>query len=767
MTARKQSGAGHLMDFESTQPTRFYRLRNMLGVGVVLSAIASGLATFFILTGLTDITPSPKIVIALMLVNVALVTALIGIITWHGIDLWAARRRNTAGARLHIRLVTLFSIVAAMPALLVAVFASVTLDRGLDAWFSTRTRTIVDNSVSVAQAYIQEHGQVIRIDAASMAANINQLEDVYNTDRGRFRRILIAQAGVRGLAAAYLIDSNSRVLIEVTTTQEPPITPFDKETMAKAAAGEVVVIAPGESNRVRAIARLDQYEDEVYLLVHRYVDPRVLSSLRNAIAGKSEYDSLESRRSNLQITFALMYIGVALIFLLASIWFGIWVADRLVRPITRLVQAAEKVSEGELDVSVPVRREEGDLATLGQTFNRMTEQLRTQHQDLLNANSKLDERRRFTETVLSGVSAGVIGLDKAKKINLVNRSASKLLGATAASLNGKKLSAAVPEFSDILDRAFRKAGGSAHGQVALRRDGTDHIFTVRVTTERGGRKIHGYVVTFDEITELVTAQRNSAWADIARRIAHEIKNPLTPIQLSAERLRRKYGQIIDKDREIFEQCTDTIIRQVGDIGRMVDEFSSFARMPKAVLEFHDVGETVREAVFLQQVSQGDIELQVNRPETPISANIDRRLIAQAVTNLVKNAMEAIGARRNADPEPKGRITVDIYGQGQRVIVDVIDNGIGLPKENRPRLVEPYMTTREKGTGLGLAIVKKIMEEHGGRLILMDAPGLKPGQSGALVRLELPIGERDAAPAPQHSETAGGSAKKRQRKRVVA
>ncbi len=739
------------------------RVRAWLGIAVVSLAILLGLVTFSILTGLTPISPDPPVVIALMIINAGTVTALIGLITWHVVDISIARRRKVAGARLHVRLVSMFSIVAAIPAILVAVFASVTLDRGLDAWFSERTRTIVDNALSVARSYVQEHGQVIRIDADNMINVLNQRIDLYMTDRRRFRRILTIQTGVRRLAAAYIIDQNSVVRMEVSLSQEPPLAPVAKEILEQAAAGEVVVIPPGDTNRVTAVGKLDGFDEEFFLVVYRYVDPRVLESIGTAFVGKSEYDRMEDRRGSVQFTFALMYVGVSLIFLLAAVWFAIRVADRLIQPISRLVTAAQKVSEGVLDVEVPVGRGEGDLATLGLTFNRMTTQLRTQRDELVSANVQLDERRRFTEAVLSGVSAGVIGLGKNKRINLANRSALRLLDIEEDRLLNKQFTRVIPEFAPIFARALKKARGDAEGQVTLRRDGAERILTVRVTTEHDGRRIHGYVVTFDEITELVTAQRSSAWADIARRIAHEIKNPLTPIQLSAERLRRKYGRVIREDREIFEQCTQTIIRQVGDIGRMVDEFSSFARMPKAVLEPHDLGEVVRESVFLQQVSQSAISLDMKRPKKPIIVAVDRRLIAQAVTNLVKNATESIETRQRSEAGLKGKITVRVDRQKDSALIEVIDNGIGLPVEDRRRLVEPYITTREKGTGLGLAIVMKITEEHGGRLVLDDAPGLAKGETGARVRIEIPL---TSAVPPAAGASASRSRRAREKKTKV-
>jgi two-component system nitrogen regulation sensor histidine kinase NtrY len=394
------------------------------------------------------------------------------------------------------------------------------------------------------------------------------------------------------------------------------------------------------------------------------------------------------------------------------------------------------VSQGNLDVQVPVRRSEGDVANLGQTFNDMTNQLRTQRDELLQANEMLDVRRRFTEAVLAGASAGVIGLDGEGTVDIVNRSAQTILKAKSDALIGRPLREALPEIAPLLDNAIRRRQRLVGGQIDLRRNGEERNITVRVTTEGKGESERGYVVTLDDITELVSAQRTSAWADVARRIAHEIKNPLTPIQLSAERLKRKYAGAITEDREVFEQCTDTIIRQVGDIGRMVDEFSSFARMPKAVLAEVDIADVVRQAAFLIGVGRDDLHINVDAPEGPVMGICDRRLISQAVTNLVKNAGEAIAAADMADGETP-RVDVKLSADEEAVTITVTDNGCGFPKENRHRLLEPYMTTREKGTGLGLAIVRRIIEDHGGTVTLADAPQVAEGGHGAQVTLWFP------------------------------
>jgi two-component system, NtrC family, nitrogen regulation sensor histidine kinase NtrY len=492
-------------------------------------------------------------------------------------------------------------------------------------------------------------------------------------------------------------------------------------------------IAPYPDNKfVTAVIKLRGYDD-AYLYVARPIDQRVVLQLTETQNAIQTYAELEARRLGVQVAFALMYTVIALTVLLSAAWIGLNFANRLVAPIRRLIGAVNVVSRGNLHVQVPVRQAEGDLAQLGETFNKMTQELRTQRDDIVRARDLMDSRRRFTEAVLAGASAGVIGVDADGKISILNRSAEKLIGCSEPEAIGKSLTEVVPELVPTIAEARASSQRLLQGQVTINRGGNERNLSVRVTTEQSSDPAHGYVVTLDDITDLVAAQRTSAWADVARRIAHEIKNPLTPIQLSAERLRRKYGSVITEDRGVFERCTETIVRQVDDIRRMVDEFSRFARMPKPVIVAEDVADTVRQAVFLMRVGNADIDIDVDIAEDPMPARFDRRLISQGLTNIIKNAAEAISA---VPPEElgRGKITVFAAREGTDIVVDVIDNGIGLPKENRRRLLEPYVTTREKGTGLGLAIVGKILEEHGGRIELHDAAEKIPGTRGAWVRM---------------------------------
>jgi len=720
------------LDSAGITPVPFVsRLVGACAVGV---ALLSATATFLVLAGLTPIAPVHEVVVELLLGNVVTGLLLLGII---GREVWKvvqARRRGRAGSRLHVQIVGLFAVIAAVPTVLVSVVASTTLDRGLDRFFSTRTRAMIEQSMIVANAYVSEHAEAIRGDLLAMAFDLGRAKSIFDSDRDQFQKIVSAQAAGRNLSAAILLKSDGSTVDKAAVTVDKKVVLPTPDLLAEVNETEPRVALIPEDNHLAAVVKLRGYDD-MYLYGARILDPRVVAQLRATQESVGEFANLEARRLGIQIAFGLMFAIIALIVLLSSAWIGLDFANRLVAPIRRLIGAANVVSTGNLDIQVPVRRSEGDLARLGETFNKMTQELRTQHEDIVRARDLIDSRRRFTEAVLAGASAGVIGVNADGRISILNRSAERLTGRSEVEVLGLPLAQVAPELAEIFEAARNGNQRLVQRQLAVTRDGQERNYSVRVTSEQATEAEHGYVITIDDITELVLAQRSSAWADIARRIAHEIKNPLTPIQLSAERLRRKYSKTISDDPAVFEQCTETIVRQVDDIKRMVDEFSRFARMPKAVLADEDVADTVRQVVFLLRVAHPDIDFDVELEAETMPARFDRRLISQALTNIIKNATEAIGAVPPVELG-RGRIVVRAQRDGKDVVIDVIDNGIGLPKENRSRLLEPYVTTREKGTGLGLAIVGRILEEHGGRLELRDASEKIAGARGAWMQLRL-------------------------------
>ena len=729
----------------------------VLGSLAVVLALVSATVTFVVLAGLTPVVPTHQVVVTVLAIDAFAAFLLIAVISRELWQIVQARRHGRAGARLHVRIIGLFSVVAAVPAILVAVVASITLDRGLAPWFSTRIQSVIQNSLTVAQLYLNQQGELIRADVAAMAIDIGRAKPLFDQDRERFRQFLSAQARVRALPLTLIVRSDLTVIEKAEIEGLGDVAPPPAEN-ALSGVGDTdpQVALFVESKTVAAVLKLRGYED-TYLYVARPLDNRVVEQLHTTQANITEFSNLEARRVGVQAAFALMYTVITLIVLLSAVWIGLNFANRLVAPIRRLIGAANLVSTGNLYVQVPVRRGEGDLSQLGETFNKMTQELRTQRDDLMRARDVIDSRRRFTEAVLAGASAGVIGVDSEGKISILNRSAEKLIGQAETAATGRDLVEVMPELEPLFTEAHSGMHRLVQGQITISRDMRERNLSVRVTTEQSADTHAGYVVTLDDITDLVTAQRTSAWADIARRIAHEIKNPLTPIQLSAERLKRKYAKVITVDRDIFEQCTDTIVRQVDDIKRMVDEFSRFARMPKPVITSEDVADTARQVVFLMRVGHPDIDIEIETEREHMPAKFDRRLISQGLTNIVKNATEAIAA---VPPEElgRGRISVSVKRDGGDIVIDVIDNGTGLPKENRNRLLEPYVTTREKGTGLGLAIVGRILEEHGGRMELFDAPEVATGGRGAWVRLQFAaetVGGPSITPKSEVLEAASG------------
>jgi two-component system nitrogen regulation sensor histidine kinase NtrY len=724
-----------------------------LGRIAVIVALICALVTFAVLSDLTPISPTHEVVTTLLALDLLTVLLLGGII---GRELWLilqARRRGRAAARLHVRIIALFSLIAAAPAILVAIVASVTLDRGLDRLFSTRTKAMMENSIIMANIYVTDQVNTVRAHALSMALDLGGAKRLFDQDPEQFKQRFSVVTTNRGLSAAQIIDGNQTVIAKAESQAELPLQLPSRETLAGLNENQPYVKLFPEDNYAAAIVKLPSY-DNFFLVIAKVLDPSMAGRLTQIQETFSDFTTLQERRFNIQAAFALVYAVIALIATLSAVWIGLHFANYLVAPIRRLISAANLVSRGNLHVQLPIRRSEGDLAHLGETFNKMTHELRTQRDDLLRARDLIDSRRRFTEAVLAGASAGVIGIDADGRVSILNRSAERLIDHSEADALGRPLAEVAPELADMLTAA-RTGGQRVQGQVTINRKGKERNLSVRVTSEQETHADHGYVITLDDITDLVSAQRTSAWADVARRIAHEIKNPLTPIQLSAERLRRKYGKVIVEDRDVFEQCTDTIVRQVEDIKRMVDEFSRFARTPKPVMAPDDVADAVRQAAFLMRVGHADIDIDVHIAEEPLPARFDRRLISQALTNIIKNATEGISAVPAAE-RGRGRIQVAAERDGGDIVIDVIDNGVGLPKENRSRLLEPYVTTREKGTGLGLAIVGKILEEHGGNIELRDASERTPGQRGAWVRLRFSAGEVTSAdPSEPPISAAGG------------
>jgi len=724
------------------------RLTRTFALILALAAVASALATYGVLTGSPYFGTSPEILVLLINVDLVLFLLLGVFVARRVVAVWSARRRGLAGSGLHVRLVMLFGLLSATPAIIVALFSVLFFDLGIESWFSSRVRTALDSSTAVARAYLAEHQKNIRGDALAIAREMSNNASRAALNPEILDEILKFQAQQRGINEAIVFRPNGDILAKAGLTFTLQFEPLEQRKLDAAARGEVVLMISETDRKVRALIKLNNFI-ETFLYVGRLVDSRVLNHISQADAAVQTFLQIETVRDDLQISFALIFALVALLLLLAAVWVGLNVATQMSRPISMLITATEQVRAGDLSARVPDEAPD-EFGLLSRAFNRMTSQLDGQRRELLEASSQIDERRRFTEAVLTGVSAGVIGLDADGQINLPNRSASRLLGVDLEELLGHSLSDVVPEMQPLLNQArIARLEKPIESQIQLRRDTDQVTLLVRVATEIADGKVGGFVVTFDDITQLLTAQRKAAWADVARRIAHEIKNPLTPIQLSAERLKRKYLKEVQSDPSVFETCTDTIIRQVGDIGRMVDEFSSFARMPEPVVRPENLTDLCRQAVFLQRNANSTIDYELDLPEGAVRVACDGRQISQAVTNLLQNAADAIDGRTGPDL-PKGCITLRLMCEKDDAVIAVADNGKGLPDEGRERLTEPYVTTRTKGTGLGLAIVRKIMEDHGGRLVLEDGPS-----GGAVVTLRFPAVTVDEGASTE--DTARGAA----------
>ena len=717
-----------------------------LEVAVAVLVVVLGVGSYGILTSTHAPAAgfSPSLVTAILVVNLVPLMALFVLIARRLAILLSNRRRGTAGAHLHVRLVALFATIAAVPTLLVVIFASLLFQFGTQFWFSDRAKTVLDNADQVAQAYVAEKKEQIVDEIIAMSTDVAGYGQQFGYDSKDFRDGMLYQLPRRRMESAAVfspVAGGYRTYAAVKMDQRPVEVRVRPADLLGTKVGEVRVFS-GALDRIEAVVRLAGPGNR-FLYVSVAADPLVLNQVARTRNALSEYKALTDRSRALKYRFNLMLVVVSLLILAAAIWFALWLANRLASPIARLADAAERVGAGDLDARVKVRNSPDEIGTLERAFNRMTGQLKAQQTALVTANAQADQRRQFTEAVLTGVSAGVLSIDAKGIIRLANHSAAELLQSTERALAGRPLAEAVPELETLLEEA--SAQGGAAGQVIIARGADTQTLSVRIAAESGGAS--SYVLTFDDISDQLADQRRAAWADVARRIAHEIKNPLTPIQLSAERLQRKYARQITEDPETFASLTGTIVRQVGDLRRMVDEFSSFARMPKPVFKPESIAEIAKQAVFLQEVAYPNVRFGLVVPASLPDLVCDRRQISQALINLLKNAAEAIAACGKTDG---GLISLTIRATDTHVTIEVTDNGCGLPVEARDRLTEPYVTTRARGTGLGLAIVKKIVEEHGGTLDLGDAPG-----GGAMARLGFVLGnthlvEDDAGDHARHA-----------------
>ena len=718
------------------------RFQTFATLGLVTLGPILAVVTFLVM-GPLDQGASSRVLRGVMLLDLVYVIIVAALVLQRVARMVAARRRRSAGSRLHLRLTGVFTIMALLPTVAVAVFATLSVNMGLEAWFSDRVGRVVDSSVAAAQAYEEEHRRDLITDARALASVINATKRAaVFIDDGDIRQVLSrGQREIqRGLREAFVIDGTGDLRARGERSYLFDYEKPTAEQIAEAQEEGVVVIQDWDNNEFRALIPLRELPDR-YLYVSRNVDGDILNLLDETQETADFYKQRESERGRVLFEFGLLYIGFALILILASIWLGLWFAERLSRPVGRLTSAARRVGEGDLDVRV--REEEGDdeIAMLSTYFNQMTHQLKGQREALLANTRQIERRRRLFDSVLGSVSSGVVGLDAKGRVTFVNRSAERLLD-WQEDQQSLDIGVAVPEFGALFERLRVAHGGFVQEEIRVARAGRVENLLVRMSTrhsEEGRRE--GYVVAFDDVTDLVTAQRMAAWGDVARRIAHEIKNPLTPIQLSAERIKRKFSRQLEADQaQSLEELTDVVVRQTNDLRRIVDEFSKFARMPEPETKEEDLGQILREAVLLQEAGQPEVRFGTTLTSEAMPADVDATMISQALTNLIKNAGEAIEGLRDAGV-PEGHspeIRIESQIEGDSAVIRISDNGIGLPQD-RNRLFEPYVTTRAEGTGLGLSIVRKIIEEHGGTLRLTDATGPDGApRRGAMADIRLPM-----------------------------
>ncbi len=712
MTATLPNTAGRLPSLMRT----LGESRVVLGGGYALAAAltVAGVALASSSPANQSIASTSQGVLILLGLNMVLILTLAALVAWRVLRLLDA---GDAGAKLRLRFVSLFALAAVVPAVVVAVFFGALVTRGLEEWLGDQVQSTMQTSAKVASSYVDAQKRYVRDHVGLVAGDINHSAGALKATPVRFNSFLAQQASYHGFTGIYVLDRDGRVMARAEADDPPGFLQPPSVSFEAADRGETSAEPFASADVLRGLYKLDGFEPNLYVYVVRPVDPGILLHLREAEADLNKYREAVRSRATILAGAALSYAETALLVLVGAVWLGMSAADRVAGPVARLVEAAGRVSSGDLTARVDAELDSQEIAVLSHAFNRMTHDLQSQQAALKAASEDADSRRQFIETVLSGVSAGVLGLDADGRISAFNLQAAVLLDLAPGQALGRTLAEAAPELASVAQEA-RDTGAEAEEEVDVARAAETRRLRVRAT----GLNSEGLVLTFDDITRLLAAQRNAAWKDVARRIAHEIKNPLTPIQLSAERLRRKYRKEITTDLETFDRCTDTIIRQVGDIGRMVDEFSAFARMPAPRFGPIDAAELLRQSVFAQRVASPEIAVEMEEPPASVMLTGDARMIGQALANVLKNAAEAISARPLATtPQPQGRILARLVFEPDGVAFAVIDNGVGLPTRDRERLTEPYVTTREKGTGLGLAIVKRIMEEHGGDLILADAP----------------------------------------------
>ncbi len=711
-----------------------------LTVILLLAAVLSSIFTFYKMTDGSNVGENAAEVLPLVIINLVLLLGLVAIVLWKILRLRLARKRGSQGSRMQVRIVRMFSLVSVAPTIVVAIFSAVVFNQVMQTWFDDKVRVALDESVLVARDFIAEKKANIRADILSMSIDLNKQAATLNRNPKQFSKVVWYQSITRDLTEAVVFKYN-RQLQESKILGEGAFSfsilfEFDRlpsDVFERADNGELVVLQNNKDDRVRALIKLAGYTN-TYLLVGRAIDPDIMARMERTKKSVEEYRLLYENIYDLQLQFAIVFVLVAVMLLLAAIWVGMIFAGEIVRPIGTLLEATERVKEGNFDVVVEHGAETDEIATLGHAFNDMMDQLKVQRQGLIDGNKEMDARRRMIEAVFSGVTAGVIALNSKREVTLINRSAEILIGLEPDEIKNQPIGELLPQVAVLMDGGVPSLDGVIQDEIKLIRHKRRYSLLVRVITEKFIGEVEGYIITLDDVTELQTAQRTAAWADVARRIAHEIKNPLTPISLSADRIRTKYGKQITEDKETFDRYINTISRHIDNIGKIVEEFSNFARMPSSVLMKVDLIKIIQDAVFSEKTVNSDIEYRIFFSQKQAFINGDASLLTQVFTNLLKNAKEAI--EYETDNEIK-IITLSVEVD-DFVSITIEDNGSGFPTEIIDTITEPYVTTREKGTGLGLAVVKKVIGDHDGVFFVSNAEDSQGNTTGAQANIVLPI-----------------------------
>ena len=707
------------MSIETKTPPRQGKLlsfsENRFGYLAVLAALAIGIYTIYTLAQFDPAQSDSGQLATLIAVDVLAVIIVGAFVIRQILRLWVERRQKLAGYQLHWRLALLFGGVAALPAVITTAFALFVVDYSLRGWFADRISTAVTGSVQVADAYFEEHASSIRSDVLTIANDVNREAFKFRDEPALLNQYLTNQAALRNLSEVIILDGTGQVAAKSRFAFAVTFTSFGEDWLEQARQGEVVILRGDETNKLRAVVKLNSFVD-AYLFVGRFIDRSVLDAVDGTRLAAADYQQLGIRQLDLQVSFAFVFGLILVLLLITALWIGLNLATAIVEPLGSVISVAEQVRGGNLSERVPAGLELDEVARLGLSFNKMLDELVRSREQLVHANMQIDRRREFTEAVLGGVSSGVIGLDSDQRVTLPNNSACQLLSLSDSDMIGRKLADVVPEFAGLIATGTSRRRRFAEEQIILERDGAILTLRARIATERVDGRVIGYVVTFDDVTDLLTAQRKAAWSDVARRIAHEIKNPLTPIQLAADRLRRKYRPEDEAAGAQFSEYLSIIGRQVDDIGRMVDEFSDFARMPQPAMEELSLAELAHGQVALFEAQKVEFSTDLDTDRDGGMVMGDAGLLRQALTNIIQNAIDSLSGARVAEPQIRLALSVN---DGQ-VCLEVSDNGPGFPKKGRSSLLEPYVTGRDKGTGLGLAIVGKIIQDHSGELELADA-----------------------------------------------